>query len=84
MAIRTGLPLPRLERPRFGVGSRVLGDLEGARFVVLVFYRGLHCWCRNPHLTVSQSLLPRFRDLGAEVIAVSSDEKSRAAQSVAD
>lgn len=84
MTIKTGQPLPRLELPLAGGGKRVLGDLEDARFVVLVFYRGLHCRRCGPYLDNFQSLLPKFHALGAEVIAVSADDKARAGQSVAD
>lgn len=83
MTIRTGLPLPRLELPLVGGGTRVLGDPDGSRFVVLVFYRGSHCRRCNPYLNIYQSLLPEFRDCSADVIAVSADDRSRAEASVA-
>lgn len=82
MTIKTGQPLPSLELPVVGGGNRVLGDPRDGKFVVLVFYRGLHCRRCGPYLNVFQSLLPEFHDLGAEVVAVSADEKSRAEQSV--
>ena len=82
MTIRTGQKLPHLELPVVGGGARVLDDLRGGKFVVLVFYRGSHCRRCNPYLNVFQSLLAKFRALGAEVVAVSADEKSRAEQSV--
>lgn len=84
MTIKTGRPLPRLELPLVGGGNRVLGDLAGARFVVLVFYRGLHCRRCNPYLNIYESLLPQFHEMGAEVIAVSADEQARAERSVAE
>ena len=80
--IKSGHPLPHLELPIVGGGRRVLGDVRDGKFVVLVFYRGLHCRRCNPYLNVFQSMLAQFHDLGAEVIAVSADEKSRAEQSV--
>ena len=83
MTVRTGLPLPRLELPLVGGGTRFLGELNGCRFVVLVFYRGSHCRRCNPYLNIFQSLLPEFLDCGAEVVAVSADERSRAEESVA-
>ena len=75
VTIKTGQKLPRLELPLVGGGTRVLDDLCGGRFVVLVFYRGSHCRRCNPYLNVFQSLLAKFRALGAEVVAVSADEK---------
>jgi len=83
MTIATGHPLPRLTLPLVGGERRVLDKLENDAFVVLVFYRGSHCRRCNPYLNAFQSLLPQFHDLGAEVIAVSADERSRAEQSAA-
>lgn len=83
MTIKTGLPLPSLELPLVGGGRRRLDDPDGARFVVLVFYRGSHCRRCNPYLNLYQSLLTDFEDCGAEVIAVSADERSRAERSAA-
>ena len=82
MTIKTGQPLPPLELPLVGGARRVLGSLGDSRFVVLVFYRGLHCRRCNPYLNVFQTLLPQFHALRCEVIAVSADEKARAEQSV--
>lgn len=84
MTIKTGQPLPHLELPVVGAGRRALGELGGASFLVLVFYRGLHCRRCGPYLNVFQSILSDFHALGAEVIAVSADERARAEQSVKD
>jgi len=82
MAIKTGLPLPHLELPVVGGEKTDISQPPEGGFLVLVFYRGLHCRRCNPYLNVYQSLLPRFRALGAEVIAVSADDQARAEQSV--
>ena len=82
MTIKTGQPLPHLELPIVGGAPRVLGELGGARFLVLVFYRGLHCRRCNPYLNSFEAVLSDFHALGAEGIAVSVDERSRAEQSV--
>lgn len=82
MTIKTGQKLPHLELPLVGGATRVLDDRRGGRFVVLVFYRGSHCRRCNPYLNAFQTLLPKFRALGAEVVAVSADDRPRAEQSV--
>jgi peroxiredoxin len=82
MAIKTGLPLHHLELPVVGGEKTDISKPPPGGFLVLVFYRGLHCRRCNPYLNVYQSVLPRFHDIGAEVIAVSADDKARAEQSV--
>lgn len=71
MTIKTGLPLPKLELPLVGGGERDISQPPPGGFLVLVFYRGLHCRSCNPYLNIYQSLPPRFHELDAEVIAVS-------------
>lgn len=84
MSIKTGLPLPHLELPLVGGGKRDISKPPKGGFLVLVFYRGLHCRRCNPYLNVYQSVLAGFHALGAEVIAVSADDKSGVEQSVKD
>lgn len=82
MTIQTGLPLPRLELPIVGNGKRLIGDPPPGGFLILSFYRGLHCRRCGPYLNVFQDLLPKFHALGAEVFAVSADDQARAEESV--
>ncbi len=84
MTIKTGEKLPQLELPLVGGGTKALGDPAGARFIVLVFYRGLHCLRCNPYLNLYEAMLPEFEALGAEVIAVSVDVRAKAEQSYAE
>lgn len=82
MTIKTGLPLPKLELPLVGGETWDISQPPPGGFLVLVFYRGLHCRRCNPYLNVYESMLKKFHALGAEVIAVSADDKTRAEQSV--
>jgi peroxiredoxin len=82
MTIKTGLPLPRLELPIVGGERRTIGDPPPGGFLILTFYRGAHCRRCGPYLNIFQSLLPKFHALGAEVIAVSADDRARAEESV--
>lgn len=82
MTIKTGQPLPKLTLPLVGGGEWDLSQPPDGGFLILVFYRGRHCRRCNPYLNVFLSLLPKFRALGAEVIAVSADDKARAEDSV--
>jgi peroxiredoxin len=84
MAIRTGATLPPLSLPLVGGGTFTLNAPPPASFTLLVFYRGLHCRRCPAHLASFQAALPDFAALGALVIAVSSDDAARAAQSAKD
>lgn len=61
-------------------GNWKLSDQKAENFVMIVFYRGLHCPICLKYLTKLESLLQDFTDAGVNVIAVSSDDKDRAEQ----
>ena len=77
-------------RPRQPVPERTLpttdapaGSLVGSpaeRFMLLVFYRGLHCPVFRADLGELQRLLPGFAQRGVAVVAASSDTAERATQ----
>lgn len=75
---------PVLDAPLAGGGRFTLGEAPPRNFTLIIFYRGLHCHRCKGYLGEFQSLLPRFEQLGVEVIAVSCDEKARAEQSKAE
>jgi peroxiredoxin len=84
MAIKSGQIIPALDLPLVGGGRFVHGNHRPGSFTVLVFYRGLHCQRCPGQLRSYQDLLPSFREAGAEVIAITSDDKDRATKSAAD
>ena len=84
MTIQTGAALPPLTLPLVGGGTFTLNAPAPQSFTLLVFYRGLHCKRCPGQLAAFQTLLPEFDALGALVIAVSSDDAARAAQSAKD
>jgi peroxiredoxin len=49
------------------------------RFTLLVFYRGMHCPICAKYLMELERLVPEFEKRGVDVIALSSDDKERAA-----
>lgn len=83
MAVQTRQPVPALDLPLVGGGRYRLGDPKPENFSVLVFYRGLHCRRCPGQLQSYQALLPNFREIGVEVIAISSDDADRAGKSAA-
>jgi peroxiredoxin len=71
-------PVPALQVPLVGGGRYVLGATPGDKFDLLVFYRGLHCPICAKYLIELERLAPDFASRGVQVIAISSDEESRA------
>lgn len=83
MAIKSGYAVPALDLPLVGGGRFVLGNPPPESFTVLVFYRGLHCQRCPGQLRSYQALLAEFRESGTEVIAITSDDETRATKSAA-
>ena len=81
MSLKSKEKVPALDLPLVGGGRFVLGDPKPENYTVLVFYRGLHCQRCPGQLRSYQMLLPAFRELGVQVIAVSSDDGPRAEKS---
>ncbi|MFN4282936.1 MAG: redoxin domain-containing protein [Alphaproteobacteria bacterium] len=81
MAIQTGAALPPLSLPLVGGGTFTLNAPPPVSYTLLVFYRGLHCRRCPAHLASFQAALGDFVALGATVVAVSSDDAARAAES---
>lgn len=71
-------PVPALDLPLVGGGRYVLGTAPGAKFDLLVFYRGLHCPICAKYLLELERLAPEFEKRGVRVVALSSDGEERA------
>jgi len=78
MALTPRHPVPALNVPLVGGGRFVLGAAPGARFDLIVFYRGLHCPICAKYLMELERLMPAFEERGVQVVAVSSDTAERA------
>ncbi len=73
-------PVPAISLPLVGGGTWALPDATPESFTVAVFYRGLHCpVCRN-QLQDMQAHLDGFAEVGAKVVAISTDDAARAAE----
>ncbi|MFN3566440.1 MAG: peroxiredoxin-like family protein, partial [Burkholderiaceae bacterium] len=77
-------PAPRLDVPTVGHGRWALADRHPAHFSLIVFYRGAHCPICRGYLTELNRLVAEFEQRGVEVVAVSTDDAVRAAQTVRD
>jgi peroxiredoxin len=73
-------PVPALNVPLVGGGRFVLGAAPGEKFDLLVFYRGLHCPICAKYLLELERLASEFAQRGVQVLALSSDEESRATE----
>jgi peroxiredoxin len=71
-------PVPPLKVDLAGGGSFQLDQERPANFMLLVFYRGLHCPICKTQLRELESKLGEFDKRGVAVVAVSSDTRERA------
>ena len=70
--------VPSLEIPLINGANWVLSEQTPENFVLVVFYRGLHCPVCKQQLEELTNNLDKFIDRGIHVIAVSTDSKERA------
>ncbi len=70
--------VPALDLPLTTGGRYVGGQSSGERFDLLVFYRGLHCPICAKYLLELERLGEEFQKRGVRIVAISSDEVSRA------
>lgn len=71
-------PVPALRVPRLDGPDWDIAERQPDRFLMLVFYRGLHCPVCRTYLGELNRLLPDFARRGVEVFALSSDVRERA------
>jgi len=71
-------PVPNLEVSTVHGGRFVLGEKPASMFDLVVFYRGLHCPICAKYLLELERLAPDFQKRGVEIIAISSNDESRA------
>jgi peroxiredoxin len=72
--------VPPLEVTTLDGKSWRLADQKSDSFTMLVFYRGLHCPQCSRYIKGLADQLGQFEERGVEVIAISTDERERAAQ----
>src|SRR3546814_2388061 len=76
--LKPGTKVPALNVPTVGGGTWSLAGHDGSKFLLVDFYRGLHCPKCREHLGTLNKLAPEFAKHGVEVISVSMDEAGRA------
>lgn len=57
-----------------------LSGREPENFTLIVFYRGVHCPVCESYLKTLDGLLDDFEERGTDVVAVSADDRDRAAR----
>jgi peroxiredoxin len=70
-------PVPSLAVPLAGGGKFELATESPKNFIMVVFYRGLHCPQCRKQLTDLESKLPEFDRRGVSVVAISADSTER-------
>ena len=71
-------PVPELNVPTLAHGGFNLHSESPQNFSLIVFFRGLHCPLCIKYLKELGQLLPDLAQRGVSVIAISSDDESRA------
>jgi peroxiredoxin len=71
-------PVPNLELATVEHGAFKLSADKPENFSLLVFFRGLHCPLCVKYLKELGALLPALKERGVNVIALSTDDESRA------
>lgn len=61
-----------------------LRDQKPENFIMIVFYRGLHCPVCKKYLEELNEKVDQFKDKGVNVICVSTDTKERAQKTVSE
>jgi len=73
-------PVPALEVDTVGGGTWRLSDQAPENFTLVVFYRGLHCPICSRYMGDLEAKLGEFAKRGVSVVAISSDDETRAAE----
>lgn len=80
-----GAKFPDIDVPRLGGGTLNLGQPEGGHdWKLVVVYRGKHCPICTSYLKTLNTLLPDFLALGIDVVAVSGDPETKAADQMTE
>lgn len=61
-----------------------LSDRDPGRFIVVIFYRGLHCPVCRSQLREAERMIDDFAAVDSELVAISMDNKQRAQTSSAE
>jgi peroxiredoxin len=77
-------PVPSLAVPLVGGGEWDLAAQAHENFTLICFYRGLHCPICRTYVGELDRLAGDFAARGVGVVAISSDTRARAEQTVAD
>lgn len=75
---------PSLQVPTLKGTTWTLDQQTPQSYTMIVFYRGLHCPICKTYLTSLKENLPKLKELGVEVIAISGDTQERAKQTYVD
>lgn len=71
-------PVPHLEVETIAGGTWRLADRSPPHFVLILFYRGLHCPICKVQLREWDSKFEEFAKRGVDLIAISTDSRERA------
>lgn len=71
-------PAPDLSVPTVGGGEWKLSERQADSFIMIIFYRGLHCPICSKYLAELNRLADDFTERGVDTLVVSNDPQDRA------
>lgn len=78
-----GQPFPDITVPKLGGGELKLSPASREYdWLLIVVYRGKHCPICTNYLNELNELLPRFRQAGVDVVAISADSEQQAEEQI--
>jgi len=83
--LSAGHSFPKIITPKLGDGELDLSKpAKGYSWKAVIVYRGKHCPICTGYLKKLNQLLPKFHELGIDVVAVSGDPKEKAEQQIGE
>lgn len=83
--LKAGSTFPSIKVPKLGGGEVDLAEKSGGHdWKMVVVYRGKHCPICTRYLGELNEALPKFNELGVDVVAVSADSEERATAQIAE
>ena len=78
-ALPAGKAFPKIEIPKLGGGTVVLGVPQGGRdWQMVVIYRGLHCPLCKKYLAQLEEMQAGFHEIGIDIVVASGDPEEKA------
>lgn len=79
-----GKPIPELDVELAGGGRWKMSEQAPENFTLVVVFRGVHCSFCKPEIEKLSGMQVKFMSLGISILAISMDDKDRAARALSE